>query len=64
MLLSPVFVYCKNNKVAAALKELHDCIEKRTSFEEIKKLRIQNLSVLFYKGNIVDYSLCIVLNES
>ena len=44
LLLSPVFVYCKNNKVSAALKELDDCIEKRTSFEEIKKQRIQNLA--------------------
>jgi len=52
LLLSPVFVYCKNNKVAAALKELDDCIEKRTSFEEIKKQRIQNLAVSFYNGNI------------
>ena len=52
LLLSPVFVYCKNNKVAAALKELDDCIEKRTSFEEIKKQRIQNLAVSFYNRNI------------
>ena len=52
LLLSPVFVYCKNNKVAAALKELDDCIEKRTSFEEIKKQRIQNLAVSFYNENI------------
>ena len=52
LLLSPVFVYCKNNKVAVALKELDDCIEKHTSFEEIKKQRIQNLAARFYKGNI------------
>ena len=52
LLLSPVFGYCKNNKVAVALKELDDCIEKRTSFEEIKKQRIQNLAVSFYNENI------------
>jgi len=52
LLLSPVFGYCKNNKVAVALKELDDCIEKRTSFEEIKKQRIQNLAARFYKENI------------
>lgn len=52
LLLSPVFVFSKNTKVTVALKELDDCIEKRTSFEEIKKQRIQSLEAQFNKGNL------------
>ncbi|MDD4969341.1 MAG: DUF6377 domain-containing protein [Paludibacter sp.] len=52
LLLSPVFGYCKNDKVIASLKELDECIEKRSSFEDLKKQRIQNLAARFYKNNI------------
>jgi len=52
LLLAPVFVHCKNYQVAGALKELDDCIAKRTSYEEIKKQRIQSLAARFYQQNI------------
>ena len=51
-LLTPFFVYCKNDNVNASLKELDNCIAKRYSFEEIKKQRIQKLAAHFYKNNI------------
>jgi len=51
LLLTPVFGYCKNQQVVVALKELDACIEKRLSFETIKKQTIQNLTGKFYRKN-------------
>jgi len=52
LLLVPVFVHGKNYQVTGTLKELDDCIAKRTSFEEIKKQRIKSLAARFYQQNI------------
>lgn len=52
LILTPAFVYSKNNTITVALKELDACIEKRSSFEDVKKQRIQNLEDRYYKENI------------
>ena len=51
LILIPVFVQAKESKINAALKELDACIEKRASFEEIKKQRIKSLEGKFYRAN-------------
>ena len=52
LILIPVFIQAKESKINAALKELDACIEKRASFEEIKKQRIKNLEGKFYRANV------------
>ena len=47
----PILLYSKNDKVSVALKELDASIEKQTSFEVIKKQRIQSLESKFFKEN-------------
>lgn len=61
LLFSSIFVYSKNNTISKALTELDACIEKRSSFENEKKLRIKNLEGKFYKVNVSlpdQYKLC------
>lgn len=48
----PVISYCQKESVDAALLKLDQCIEKRSSFESVKKKRIQSLENQFYRGNI------------
>jgi len=52
LLLSPVFVYCKSSTVTETLKELDACIEKRASFEEVKKKRIDHLEGKFFREKV------------
>lgn len=52
LLLTSAFVSGKNSTVIQALKELDASIEKRASFEDIKKQRIQNLETQYYKENV------------
>lgn len=51
LLLSSTFAYSKNEKPNNALKELDECIEKRSDFEIAKKKRVQSLENKFSKGN-------------
>ena len=51
-LFSPLFVNCKNSAVTQVLKELDACIEKQSSFEEGKKLRIEHLEGEFFKEKV------------
>jgi hypothetical protein len=52
LFLTPVFVFGVNNAVKQALKDLDACIEKRSSFEEIKKQRIQTLEGKYYRKDL------------
>ncbi|MDR3652090.1 MAG: DUF6377 domain-containing protein [Paludibacter sp.] len=51
ILLAPIFAYSKNSIVVNALKELDVCIAKRSSYETVKKQKIQTLEVQFHKEN-------------
>ena len=52
LFLTPVFVFGINNAIKQALKDLDSCIEKRSSFEEIKKQRIQTLEAKYYRKDL------------
>ena len=52
LILIPVFIQAKESKINAALKDLDACIDKRISFEEIKKQRIQNLEARYFRANV------------
>jgi hypothetical protein len=52
LFLTPVVVYGVNNAIKQALKDLDVCIEKRSSFEEIKKQRIHTLEGKYYRKNL------------
>ena len=51
-ILTSVFIQAKESKLDIALKDLDVCIDKRSSFEEIKKQRIKELEVKFFRVNI------------
>ncbi len=51
LFLFPILVYCKDTSVTGALKELDNCIQRRSSFEIIKNQRINKLENRFYTEN-------------
>lgn len=64
LLLSTTFAYSKNDKTNIVLKELDECIAKRTDFEIVKKKHILDLERKFSKENSSlnrKYRLCVDL---